>query len=99
MKRSTKKQAKSKKGSAKQEKGELHMTPQDLVDEVAKQTTTVASLKAYTSGLRQKLADAIAAGGGVMDQATLDKVFADISANDAALADAMVENVPPASIP
>jgi hypothetical protein len=83
--------------SATLQKGEQNImaTAQDLIDEVAKQTTTVASLKTYTAGLRKALADAIAANGGVINQAQLDAVMANMTKNDQDMADAMVENVPP----
>jgi len=70
-------------------------TAQDVLDKISEQTTIVGGLKVYNDDLRQKLRDAIAANNGVITQAQLDKVFADVSANNQAVADAMVDNVPP----
>jgi hypothetical protein len=69
-------------------------TPQDLLDKVAAQKTVVASLKVFIDDLLAKLAAAIAAGGGVMTQAQLDAVVADVTADNQAIADAMVANTP-----
>ncbi len=69
-------------------------TAQEVLDKISEQTTIVGGLKVYNDDLRQKLRDAIAANNGVITQAQLDKVFADVSANNQAVADAMVDNVP-----
>jgi hypothetical protein len=71
------------------------VTGQDLVDAIKNQRTVVAGLKTYTAGLRQKILDLSAASGGSLTQAQLEQAFADISDNDQAIADAMVENTGP----
>ena len=68
-------------------------TKDEVLQKISEQTTIVGGLKVYNDDLRQKLRDALAAGG-LVSQADLDKVFADVSANNQAVADAMVENVP-----
>lgn len=69
-------------------------TGQNIIDEVAKQTTLVASLQVYNMTLRQRLADAMAANNGVLTQDQLNKVFTDLQADNQGIADAMVENTP-----
>jgi len=69
-------------------------TAQEVLDKISEQTTIVGGLKVYNDDLRQRLRDAIAANGGVITQAQLDQVFSELSANNQAVADAMVDNVP-----
>lgn len=72
-------------------------TGQEFIDEMARQTSLVASLQVYNMTLRQRLADAMAANGGTLTQDQLNKVFTDLQANDQGIADAMVENTPNAT--
>jgi methanogenic corrinoid protein MtbC1 len=68
-------------------------TAQDVLDAISAQKTIVGGLKVYVDDLRQKLRDALAAGQ-LVTQAQLDQIFADVSADNQAVADAMVDNVP-----
>lgn len=76
-------------------------TIQDVVDAVTAETSHVASLKAFVDGLKQQLADALAAAGQLTpeQQAALDGVFAQVHANDQAITDAMAANVTPPPAP
>jgi hypothetical protein len=69
-------------------------TGQDVLDAIEAQKTIVGGLKIFVDDLRQKLADALAANNGVLTQAQVDQVFADVTADNQAIADAMAENVP-----
>jgi hypothetical protein len=69
-------------------------TGQDVLDAIEAQKTIVGGLKIFVDDLRQKLADALAANNGVLTQAQVDQVFADATANNQAIAEAMAENVP-----
>ena len=68
----------------------------DVLAVVAKESTDIGSIKAFIAGLKQQLADALA---GVTispaTQAKIDAVFANATANDQAVVDALAENVPP----
>jgi hypothetical protein len=66
-------------------------TIQDVRDKVAAQSTVVQSVLELIRGLRQQLADAIAAGA---DPAALQEIVDQLAANDQLLADATVENTP-----
>jgi len=78
-----------------QKGGERTMaTAQDVLDEIAAQKTIVGGLDVYNDDLRQRLKDALAAGQLVTAE-QLDQIFADVKANNQAIADAMVENTTP----
>ena len=68
-------------------------TLQDVIDEVAVQKTTVASLATFVQGLQDKI-NALPGITPAM-QAQIDQVFADVDVNNKAIAAAMVANVPP----
>lgn len=72
------------------------MTIDDLVAQVAKETTDVASLVAFVTGLKQQLTDALAQVGVLTpaQQSAIDGVFAAAVANDQAIVDAQAANVP-----
>ena len=75
-------------------------TLQQIVDEVAVQTTTVASLTTFVQGLEAQIA--ALPGLTTAQQAQIDTIFADVGANTASVAAAMVANVPvvpPAPVP
>lgn len=76
-------------------------TIDDLVAAVTKETTDVDSLLALIGGLKQQLMDALAKVGQLTpeQQAAIDGVFAQLSANDQRVADALAANVPPAPVP
>jgi hypothetical protein len=70
------------------------MTIDDLVAEVAVQTTKVDSFISFVAGLKQQLADALANAGGLTpeQQAAVDGVFATVQSNDQKITDAMAAN-------
>lgn len=67
-------------------------TLDDLVADVAAETTTIASLSTFIQGLQAQIGSA---GLSAADQAKVDAIFANLQSNDAALAAAMTANVPP----
>ena len=67
-------------------------TKEQVFEKIAEQTTIVGGLKVYNDDLRSKLAAALAAGQ-LVSQADLERVFADVSANNQTVAEAMIENV------
>ena len=75
-------------------------TLQQIVDEVAAQTTTVASLSTFIKGLEDQLS--ALPGLTAAQQAQIDTIFANVDANTKSVAAAMVANVPvvpPAPVP
>ncbi len=75
-------------------------TIQDAIDQLTakatKESTDIDSYNAVVAGLRQALADALAAAGALTpaQQAAFDGVFAAFDANDQKIVDAMGANVP-----
>ena len=61
---------------------------------IAAQTTVVASLAKFVSGLQAQIA--ALPGLTAAQQADIDKIFSDVTANNAAIAAAMVANTPAA---
>ena len=76
--------------------GEKTMTTlQNIVDDMAKQTTLINGIQSLVSGLKQQLADALA--GTVLApsvQAQIDQIFAEVEANNAALETAAAIGTP-----
>jgi ABC-type amino acid transport substrate-binding protein len=72
-------------------------TIQNILDAVTAETTSISSLQAFIAGLKQQLADALAAAGTLTpaQQAALDQVFSTVTANSAAIVAAQQANVPP----
>lgn len=70
----------------------------DILIEVHKQPTLIESVKTLVGGLKKSLDDALAGISVTPEvQAKLDEVFATLSANDQALADAVTANTPAAA--
>jgi len=72
-------------------------TLQDVVDEVAAETTAIGSLTAFIQGLEAQIA--ALPGLTPAQQAQIDAIFANVGSNTAAINVAMVINVPPATPP
>lgn len=70
-------------------------TLQDVIDAVTAETNNVDSLATFVAGLKQQLADALAAAGTLTpeQQAAIDGVFASVNANNQKIVDAMAANV------
>lgn len=67
----------------------------DVLADVTAETTMIAGVGTLVAGLRQQVADAVAAAGvSADDQAKIDAIFAAAEANKAALATALQASVP-----
>ena|ERR1019366_1325034 len=71
----------------------LMSTLDEDIAAIAAQTTAVASLTTFISGLEAQIA--ALPGLTTVQQAAIDKIFTDVTANNASIANAMVVNVPP----
>jgi uncharacterized coiled-coil protein SlyX len=81
---------------ANQEK--IMATLDEVLTEVAKETTDISSLTTFIQGIQQQLADALSGVTLPPDvQAKVDAVFTNVTSNDAAVLAAMAANVPPPS--
>lgn len=71
-------------------------TLDQVLADVAEESTQIDSLSAFVAGLKQQIADALA--GTTLPpavQAKVDAVFAGVEANKGKVVAAMAENVPP----
>ncbi len=80
-----------------QKENAIMSTLDDIVTAVAAQTTMIGSLQTFVQGLE----DQIKALPGLTPamQAKIDTIFAGVDANEKAIANAMVVNVPPPGPP
>lgn len=71
-------------------------TLDEVLAEVAKETTDIGSLTTFIQGLEQQIKDALSGVTLPPDvQTKVDQVFANVTNNDAAIVAAMASNVPP----
>src|SRR5450631_3159283 len=71
----------------------LMSTLDEDIAAIAAQTTAIGSLTTFITGLEAQIA--ALPGLTPAQQAAIDKIFTDVNANNAAIAAAMVVNVPP----
>ena len=77
--------------------GRIMATLDEILAEVTAQTTKIDSIDTLLDGMRQQIADLIAAQGNVPAelQAKIDAVFVAAQANSAKIDTAIAENTPP----
>ena len=84
---------------ANQEK--IMATLDQILDEVATENTTIASVQTLITGLQTQVAAVLAGALTPAQQAKVDQIFSNLQTNDAALATALASNVttPPTTPP